>query len=73
MADQDHIGENLRRYMDGFSEDVRDIFERFEFHTQIDRLEKARLLSRWSIGSSSATGPLSWNYAPLRSAVTTRR
>ncbi|HEY6642183.1 class I SAM-dependent DNA methyltransferase [Povalibacter sp.] len=44
MGDQDHIAENLRKYMEGFSPAVRDIFERFEFHTQIDRLDKARLL-----------------------------
>ena len=41
MGDQDHIGENLRAYMQAFSPAVRDIFERFEFHTQIDRLAKA--------------------------------
>src|SRR5690606_40327885 len=29
---------------EGFSEDVRDIFEKFEFATQIDRLAKAGLL-----------------------------
>ena len=44
MGDQDHIGENLRRYLQGFSSAVRDIFERFEFHIQIDRLDKSRLL-----------------------------
>jgi type I restriction enzyme M protein len=44
MGDQDHIGENLRAYMHAFSPEVRDIFERFEFHTQIDRLQKAKLL-----------------------------
>lgn len=44
MGDQDHIGENLRAYMQAFSLTVRDIFERFEFHTQIDRLDKAGLL-----------------------------
>jgi len=44
MGDQDHIGENLRACIQGFSAPVRDIFERFEFHTQIDRLEKAGLL-----------------------------
>jgi hypothetical protein len=36
MGDQDHIGENLRAYIQGFSPAVRDIFERFDFHTQID-------------------------------------
>jgi type I restriction enzyme M protein len=44
MGDQDHIGENLRAYMQAFSPAVRDIFESFEFHTQIDRLAKAGLL-----------------------------
>ena len=44
MGDQDHIGENLRAYMQAFSPAVRDIFERFEFHIQIDRLDKAGLL-----------------------------
>jgi type I restriction enzyme M protein len=44
MGDQDHIGENLRAYLQGFSAPVRDIFERFEFHTQIDKLDKTRLL-----------------------------
>ncbi len=44
MGDQDHIGENLRAYMQTFSPAARDIFERFEFHTQIDRLAKAGLL-----------------------------
>ncbi|MEX2381235.1 MAG: class I SAM-dependent DNA methyltransferase [Opitutales bacterium] len=44
MGDQDHIGENLRAYMQAFSPAVRDIFEGFDFHTQIDRLAKAGLL-----------------------------
>jgi type I restriction enzyme M protein len=44
MGDQDHIGENLRAYMQAFSPTVRDIFDRFEFHIQIDRLSKAGLL-----------------------------
>jgi type I restriction enzyme M protein len=44
MGDQDHIGENLRKYIQAFSAPVRDIFESFEFHTQIDRLAKASLL-----------------------------
>ncbi len=44
MGDQDHIGENLRAYMQAFSPAVRDIFESFEFHAQIDKLAKAGLL-----------------------------
>src|SRR3954469_5912965 len=38
MGDQDNIGENLRAYVQAFSPAVRNIFERFEFHTQIERL-----------------------------------
>jgi type I restriction enzyme M protein len=44
MGDPDHIGENLRAYMQAFSPAVRDIFESFEFHTQIDKLAKSGLL-----------------------------
>jgi type I restriction enzyme M protein len=44
MGDQDHIKENLYSYIQAFSPAVRDIFEAFEFHTQIDRLAKAGLL-----------------------------
>jgi type I restriction enzyme M protein len=44
LGDQDHIAENLRSYLQAFSPAVRDIFERFDFHTQIDRLDKANLL-----------------------------
>jgi type I restriction enzyme M protein len=44
IGDQDHVAENLRAYIQAFSPAVRDIFERFEFHTQIDRLANANLL-----------------------------
>jgi type I restriction enzyme M protein len=44
MGDQDHIKQNLYAYIQAFSPAVRDIFESFEFHTQIDRLAKAGLL-----------------------------
>ena len=44
MGDQDNIRENLFSYVQAFSPDVRDIFECFDFHTQIERLAKAGLL-----------------------------
>ena len=44
MGDQDNIRENLFSYVQAFSADVRDIFECFDFHTQIERLSKAGLL-----------------------------
>lgn len=40
----DDIRQNLASYLEGFSPAVRDIFERFEFQNQIDRLHKAGLL-----------------------------
>ncbi|WP_426994579.1 type I restriction-modification system subunit M [Methylomonas sp. CM2] len=44
MGDQDHLKENLISYIQGFSVEVRDIFERFDFYTQVDRLAKSGLL-----------------------------
>ena len=44
MGDPDHIGPNLAAYIQGFSPAVRDIFERFRFAEQTDRLRKAGLL-----------------------------
>jgi type I restriction enzyme M protein len=44
MGDQDHIRENLYSYVQSFSPAVRDIFERFDFHTLVDRLAKSDLL-----------------------------
>ena len=44
MGDQDHIRENLYSYIQAFAPAVRDIFERFDFHTQVDRLARSGLL-----------------------------
>jgi type I restriction enzyme M protein len=44
MGDQDNTGENLRSYIQAFTPAVRDIFESFEFHLQVDKLDKAGLL-----------------------------
>ena len=44
MGDQDHIADNLYTYVQGFSPDVRDIFERFDFDTTVERLAKSGLL-----------------------------
>jgi type I restriction enzyme M protein len=44
MGDQDNIGENLRSYIQAFTPAVRDIFESFKFHQQIDQLDKSGLL-----------------------------
>jgi type I restriction enzyme M protein len=44
IGDADNIAANLYAYIQGFSGPVRDIFERFEFFTQVDKLAKAGLL-----------------------------
>src|SRR5271157_1873879 len=44
IGDQDHIRENLFAYVQAFSASVRDIFERFDFFSQVERLAKAKLL-----------------------------
>ncbi|MBI1686449.1 type I restriction-modification system subunit M [Caulobacter hibisci] len=44
VGDPDHIAANLYAYIQAFSPAVRDIFERFEFFTQVDKLAKAGLL-----------------------------
>ncbi|MBX7488727.1 type I restriction-modification system subunit M [Qipengyuania sp. GH25] len=44
VGDQDNIATNLLSYVQGFSPEVRDIFEQFEFAAQIDRLAKNGLL-----------------------------
>jgi type I restriction enzyme M protein len=40
----DDIKQNLNAYLNGFSSNVRDIFEHFDFHTHVERLDKAGLL-----------------------------
>jgi type I restriction enzyme M protein len=44
VGDQDNIAPNIRAYIRGFAPTVRDIFEHFDFDTQVDRLAKAGLL-----------------------------
>lgn len=44
LGDQDQIRENLYAYIQGFSPAARDIFERFEFFTLVERLAKSGLL-----------------------------
>ena len=44
LGDQDHVRSNLLSYIQGFSDEVRDIFNRFDFAVTLDRLHKANLL-----------------------------
>lgn len=44
LKDPDNIGANLRNYIQGFSANVRIIFERFEFDKQISKMDEHNLL-----------------------------
>jgi type I restriction-modification system DNA methylase subunit len=44
LGDPANVRQNLDAYVQGFSAEVRDIFERFDFAVQIDKLAKAKLL-----------------------------
>ena len=44
IGDQDNLRANLHSYIQGYAEDVRDIFERFDFANTVERLHKAGLL-----------------------------
>ena len=44
LADPDNVAGNLRNYVAGFSESARDIIVKFNFDTQIDRLDQHNLL-----------------------------
>src|SRR5262249_4991775 len=44
LGDPDGIRDNLTAYVQAFSPSVRDIFERFDFYQQIERLTKCGLL-----------------------------
>jgi type I restriction enzyme M protein len=43
-GDPDNIGRHLADYIAGFSENIRKIFERFEFNTEIEKLEESNRL-----------------------------
>tara|TARA_R110002051_G_scaffold324239_1_gene420621 strand:+ start:1022 stop:2857 length:1836 start_codon:yes stop_codon:yes gene_type:complete len=44
LGDPTNLATNLLAYVEGFSDEVKDIFEKFDFDRQIDRLQKADLL-----------------------------
>jgi type I restriction enzyme M protein len=44
LDDSANIADNLRAYIGGFSTAARDVIEKFDFNTQISRLDRANLL-----------------------------
>lgn len=43
-GDPDNIGRHLQDYINGFSQNIRDIFEKFEFTAEIEKLEESNRL-----------------------------
>ena len=43
-GDPDHVAQHLVSYIQGFSANVRDIFEFFEFETEIEKMREANIL-----------------------------
>ncbi|WHP47890.1 class I SAM-dependent DNA methyltransferase [Mannheimia bovis] len=44
LADQDHIVANLTKYLQGFSAKAKDIFAKFEFENEIEKLDNSNRL-----------------------------
>ncbi len=44
LGDADHLQANLLDYLNGFSPAARDVFEKYDFHNQIARLDASNLL-----------------------------
>ncbi|ASU78948.1 SAM-dependent DNA methyltransferase [Actinopolyspora erythraea] len=44
LADQDQVGKNLRAFIGGFSEEAAEILEKYDFDTQINRMEAGGIL-----------------------------
>ncbi len=44
IADPNNLAANLRNYINGFSDDAREVIEQFEFENQITKLDEANLL-----------------------------
>jgi type I restriction enzyme M protein len=44
LQDAPNLAPNLRNYINGFSPNMREVIEKFDFHNTIDRLDQAGLL-----------------------------
>ncbi|MFW6020281.1 MAG: type I restriction-modification system subunit M [Bacteroidales bacterium] len=44
LDDPNHIGPNLNSYINGFSQNVREIFERFDFADEVEKMTKKNLI-----------------------------
>ena len=54
-GDPDHIAQHLVSYIRGFSANVRDIFEYFEFENEIEKCLRQTSSISWFLGSLTST------------------
>jgi len=48
VADAAHLAPNLRSYIAGFSPNMREVLEKFDFDNTISKLDEAGSFSKWS-------------------------
>jgi type I restriction enzyme M protein len=46
LDDPTHLVPNFQKYLDGYSDNIKDIFDKFEFEKTLERLKKGRTLYR---------------------------
>src|SRR3989338_398091 len=44
LGEPKHLAKNFKQYLNGYSKNVQDIFEKFDFNKQLERLEGGNLL-----------------------------
>jgi len=44
LGDTKHLAKNFKQYINGYSKNIQDIFEKFDFNKQLERLEGGNLL-----------------------------
>lgn len=44
LGDPKHLAKNFKQYINGFSQNIQDIFEKFDFDKQLERLEGGKIL-----------------------------
>jgi len=83
LGEPDKIAENLTYYLNSFSESVKEIFDNFRFAEQIQRLDKANLVSKspknlpgltctaWATSKWATSSSIS--FSSLQKAATKRR
>ena len=60
LGDPNNLRANLTSYIGAFSENTRDIFERYEFEQQMEKLDRDNLQSSSPVSAGATAMPASW-------------